>query len=104
VKPQTLSVSIMNVLEGKGLSMREMASVVGVHPSELSRIRSGSREWTTSQLIKIAEFLKMPLGALLLYAMREIEDRAALNDQFSRLLDELITEVRDALESLSPAA
>jgi len=61
----TLSIGIMKLLEQQGLSQREMAAIVGVHPSEISRIKSGSREWTTSQLVSISEYLNMPFGELL---------------------------------------
>ncbi len=88
----TLSIGIINILKQRGLNLREIAEIAKVHPSELSRINAGSREWTTPQLLLIAGYLQQPLGATLLCAMRQIEDRSAWSDCMSKLVDAVVAE------------
>jgi predicted XRE-type DNA-binding protein len=98
---QTLSQGIMQILESRGLNLRRMAQVVGVHPSELSRIKKGMREWTTDQLVAIAEYMGQPLGVILLAAMREIEDRSRWSECMSKLVDALIAEFQRSEQAMA---
>jgi hypothetical protein len=100
-KGKKLSTEGGRSLQEQGLSLRKIGQIADIHPSEVTRIKAGEREWRTSQLIAIAKYLKLPVGGLLHLALTGIEDRSPWKKKVCRLVDELNAEL---LESLHPDA
>jgi transcriptional regulator with XRE-family HTH domain len=82
----SLSLGVFKFLEEKKkLSNMEIAALVSVSPSEISRIKKGERKWTLSQLEKLADHYQLPLALFLLDAVRDL-DHHHLNDGLRNLL------------------
>ncbi|MEU2603207.1 helix-turn-helix domain-containing protein [Streptomyces albus] len=56
--------AIRSFREARGLSLRRLAHLIGIHPSCLSRIETGQRGATDRTLRTAAEVLQVPLNAI----------------------------------------
>lgn len=61
---------VSHLLEGKGLTQDQLAMVLECHPSFVSRVRSRERDFSPEQMRVIADHLGVPLGAMLIDAIR----------------------------------
>lgn len=59
------------ILAERQLSQEELAEILEVSASFISRVRAGKRAFTLDHLQAIEERLEMPLGAVLLATMRK---------------------------------
>jgi transcriptional regulator with XRE-family HTH domain len=99
---KTLSMEVVRILQQRGLSLRKIGQIADIHPSEVTRIKAGEREWRTSQFIQIAKYLNIPAGGLMQLALREIEDRATWKKRVCSLIDDLNSEMLQFLHSPTP--
>lgn len=95
----TLSCKVLEFIQKQGLNLRQIAAIVEIHPSELSKIKAGKREWTTTQLITLSKHMKLPIGGLLLIAMNDMEMDSQADAALNGLLQTWIDEMKAQLES-----
>ncbi|KDA44509.1 helix-turn-helix domain-containing protein [Frankia sp. BMG5.23] len=68
IRPESLGQYIRRVRRDRGLSGVQLAGLVGVHPSNISRIESGETATPTPDLLRrIAAALDLDLAELLAY-------------------------------------
>lgn len=100
----TLSVRLVEWLKQQGKSQKDVAGLLGVSESFISRVASGHRSLTIEHLAELEDRLKLPLPVLLLESelarQESPEKRAILTEAISLLRDshalkaELDTEMR----------
>jgi len=96
--PDTISLAILRLLKSQGLSYADIAQIVHVHKSEMTRVSKGEREFKASQLAWIAEHLRLPLCAVLAKAMQFFDGRDEAPKRLAALIDEATREVEIVLE------
>jgi transcriptional regulator with XRE-family HTH domain len=92
---QTISNMALQYVRGLGLTMREVAAVIELSPSEVSRTNAGERELSIPQFERLAEHLKIELWQLMLHAMREFDDKAQLSSRVARIAEELAHDLKE---------
>lgn len=63
---ETMSRAVLHELERQGLTRRELAERIGVHPSWVSNKMAGRRRWTLDDVDAVAPALGVPPAWLLL--------------------------------------
>jgi hypothetical protein len=86
--------------------MREVAGIIELSPSEVTRTNAGEREFSISQFERLSDHLKMDLWQLMLNAMREVDDKERLNLRVAKMAEELARDLKEIAkrESYSKAA
>lgn len=74
-------------------SQRQLALIVGISPSEVSRISTGKRHWTFEQFFQLADYFGLTPAHLLLAACRSPQGQL----EFAK---ELLTTAIKALDSV----
>lgn len=87
----TLSVRLVEWLKQQGKSQKDVAGLLGVSESFISRVASGHRSLTIEHLAKLEDRLKLPLPVLLLESelarQESAKKRAILTEALSLLRD-----------------
>ncbi len=88
------------LLDQRGLSQMEIASILEVDKSFVSRVASGERDLSTHQLRVLADALGVPLGALLLNASGPFRGKSEEGKRIGDLCAELMQLADNAVAAL----
>jgi transcriptional regulator with XRE-family HTH domain len=90
---------ISYLVERKHLSQNQIADMIGVDKSFVSRARRGERELSVTQIGMIADRLDVPMGAMLIDCQPPISKAPKRNRALIKLCDRLMRQA-DAVEAL----
>ena len=100
--PSALSSRLVDYLvERRNLSQSDIAQIIGVDKSFVSRVRTGERELSPSQMDMIAEHLRVPLGAMLIDATEPRKPASKDKQALLEMCDRLMREADTAAEALA---
>jgi transcriptional regulator with XRE-family HTH domain len=103
----TLSVRLIEWLKQQGKSQKDVAVLLGVSESFISRVASGHRSLTVDHLAELEDRLKLPLPVLLLESelvrQKSPEKRAVLTEALSLLRDSHALRTELGTETQQPA-
>lgn len=90
------------LVDSRGLSQTDLATILGVDKSFISRVRSGERELSPTQMDMFAQHLNVPLGAMLIDAgdWKRVADKPHPHQDILDLCRKLMLEADDALKAL----
>lgn len=84
----------------RGLTQGEIASILQVDKSFISRVHKAERDFSPNQLGRLADHLKVPLGALLIAARPPSKPRTPETKQIVELCERLMLQADKITEAL----
>jgi transcriptional regulator with XRE-family HTH domain len=94
------------LIEKRSMSQTQIAEVLSVDKSFVSRVRTAERDLSTHQLRQLADHLGVPLGALLIQAMPrpakmnpDLAEIASLCERLMHLADQASAEAKSKILS-----
>jgi transcriptional regulator with XRE-family HTH domain len=88
------------LVEQKGLTQNEIAGVLDVDKSFVSRLRSGERQFSPLQMEILADHLGVPLGAMLIAATDPKEPLSPEQQELSDLCAKVMRQADEAVAAL----
>lgn len=75
------------LVDTRGITQSEISEALGVDKSFVSRVRAAERDLSTDQLRRLADYVKLPLGAMLLAASKPKPTSAPVSEERQKFLD-----------------